>query len=66
MKEASLTDRAVYEKGILRLLEKVNLKDGEEAVVVIKKKPGIDRFVGVLGKASAKELESYEEEVYTY
>jgi len=62
----SLTVRAVYEKGVLRLLEKVNLKDGEEVVVVIKKKPSIDRFVGVLGKASAKELESYEEEVYTH
>jgi len=62
----SLTVRAVYEKGVLRLLEKVNLKDGEEVVVIIKKKPSIDRFVGVLGKASAKELESYEEEVYTH
>ena len=62
----SLTVRAVYEKGVLRLLEKVNLKDGEEVVVVIKKKPSIDRFVGILGKASAKELESYEEEVYTH
>ncbi len=61
-----MTVRAVYEKGVLRLLEKVNLKDGEEVVVIIKKKPSIDRFVGVLGKASAKELESYEEEVYTH
>jgi len=56
--------KAIYEKGVLRLLEDIDLKDGEEVIVIVKKKPEIDRFVGILGKASAKELEAYEEEVY--
>ena len=61
----SLTVRAKYERGVLRLLEDVNLRDGEEVIVIIRRKPNIERFVGVLGKASAKELEAYEEEVYS-
>jgi len=54
--------KAIYEKGVLKLLEKVDLEDGEEVIVFVKKKPSIDKFIGVLGKASAKELESYEEQ----
>ena len=61
----SLTVRAKYERGVLRLLENVNLRDGEEVIVIIRRKPNIERFIGVLGKASAKELEAYEEEVYS-
>ncbi len=61
----SLTVRARYEKGVLRPLENVDLKDGEEVIIIIKKRPNIDKFVGVLGKASARELEAYEEEVYS-
>ena len=61
----SLTIRARYEKGVLRPLENVDLKDGEEVIIIIKKRPNIDMFVGVLGKASARELEAYEEEVYS-
>jgi len=60
----SLTVRAKYERGVLRLLENVDLRDGEEVIVIIRRKPDIDRFIGILGKASAKELEAYEEEVY--
>ena len=56
--------KAVYEKGVLKLLEDIDLRDGEEVIVVVRRKPNIDKFVGILGKASAKELEAYEEEVY--
>jgi len=61
----SFTVRARYEKGVLKLLENIDLRDGEEVIVIIKKRPNIDRFVGVLGRASAMELEAYEEEVYS-
>ena len=57
--------KAIYEKGVLKLLEDIDLKDGERVIIIVKKKPEIDRFVGMLGKASAKELEAYEEEVYS-
>ncbi|MCD6428772.1 MAG: antitoxin family protein [Desulfurococcales archaeon] len=60
----SLIVKAIYEKGVLKLLENIDLKDGEEVIVIVKRKPNIDKFVGMLGKASAKELEAYEEEVY--
>jgi len=62
--EGVVVVRAVYEKGVLKLLEKVDLEDGEEVVVVVRRKPSIDKLVGVLGKASSRELEAYEEEVY--
>jgi len=60
----SFTVRARYEKGVLKPLENVDLKDGEEVIIIIKRRPNIDKFVGVLGRASARELEAYEEEVY--
>ncbi|BAN89676.1 antitoxin family protein [Aeropyrum camini] len=59
-----ITVRARYEKGVLKPLQDLNLEEGEEVIVIVKKKPNIDRFVGVLGKASAGELRAYEEEVY--
>jgi len=61
----SLTVRAKYEKGVLSPLENVNLKEGEEVIIIIKKRPNIDKFVEVSGRASARELEAYEEEVYS-
>ncbi len=61
----SLTVRARYERGVLKLLENVDLRDGEEVIVIIRRKPNIDRFIGILGKASAEELEAYEEEIYS-
>jgi predicted DNA-binding antitoxin AbrB/MazE fold protein len=60
----SITVRARYEDGVLKPLQDVGLKEGEEVIIIIKRKPNIDKFVGVLGKASVKELEAYEEEVY--
>ena len=59
----SITVRARYEKGVLRPLQDVNLREGEEVILVVKRRPNIDRFVGALGKASARELEACEEEV---
>jgi len=61
----SLVTKAIYEKGVLKLLEDIDLKDGEEVIIIVRRKPNIDRFVGILGKASAEELEAYEEEVYS-
>ncbi len=61
----SLTVRARYERGVLKLLGNVDLRDGEEVIVIIRRKPNIDKFIGILGKASAEELEAYEEEVYS-
>ena len=57
----SLTVRARYERGVLKLLEDVDLRDGEEVIVIIRGKPNIDKFVGILGRASVEELEAYEE-----
>ena len=63
MRSVSITIRARYENGVLKPLQDIGLRDGEEVIVIIKRKPDIDRFIGVLGKASARELEAYEEEV---
>ena len=60
----SIIIRARYENGVLRPLGDLDLAEGEEVIIVVKKRPNIDKFVGVLGKASAKELQAYEEEVY--
>jgi len=65
VKSISLIVRAVYEKSVLKLLEDVDLREGEEVIVVAGRKPNMDRFVGKPGKAPAKELEAYEEEVYS-
>ncbi len=47
------------------MLENTDLRDGEEVIVIIRRKPNIDKFVGILGKALVEELEAYEEEVYS-
>jgi predicted DNA-binding antitoxin AbrB/MazE fold protein len=60
-----LVVRARYEGGVLKPLEPLDLEEGEEVVVVIRRRPNIDRLIGILGEASAGELEAYEEEVYT-
>ena len=61
----TLIAKAIYEREVLKLLEDIDLEDDEEVVVIVRKKPNIDKFVGILGKALAKELEAYEEEVYS-
>ncbi len=57
--------RVRYEKGILKPLEPVDLEEGEEVVVFIRKrrvKEVLDKYVGIFGEASVEELKQYEEE----
>ena len=57
--------RVRYEKGVLKLLEPVELQEGEELIVFIHKRrvsEVLDKYVGLLGKASVEELRKYEEE----
>ena len=57
--------RVRYERGVLRPLEPVELQEGEELVVFIRKRrvsEVLDRYVGLFGKASVEELRRYEEE----
>ena len=57
--------RVRYEKGVLRPLEKLDLKEGEELVVFIRKRrvgEVLDKYVGIFGKATVEELKMYEEE----
>ncbi len=57
--------RARYENGVLKPLEPVDLKDGEEVIVFIRRRSVrevLNKYVGLLGRASAEELKQYEEE----
>ncbi len=57
--------RVRYEKGVLKPLEPVELQEGEELVVFIRKhrvSEVLDKYVGLFGKASVEELKEYEEE----
>ena len=57
--------RVRYEKGVLKPLEPVELREGEELVVFIRKRrvrEVLDKYVGLFGKASVEELKEYEEE----
>ncbi len=50
---------------MLKPLEPVDLREGEELVVFIRKRKVsevLDKYVGLLGRASAEELKEYEEE----
>ncbi|MCE4613676.1 MAG: antitoxin family protein [Desulfurococcales archaeon] len=53
--------RARYEGGVLKLLDRIDLRDGEEVVVWVEKPEErervIDEFKGFLGGISEKELE---------
>lgn len=54
-----------YEKGVLKPLEPINLREGEELVVFIRKRrvrEVLDKYVGLFGEARVEELEKYEEE----
>ncbi len=65
VEELSKVVRVRYEKGVLRPLEKLDLKEGEELVVFIRKRrvgEVLDKYVGIFGKASVEELKMYEEE----
>ncbi len=58
--------RARYEKGILKLLDKVDLEEGEEVVISIRRdiRSVLRKYRGALGKASLEELLQLEEEAY--
>ncbi|RLF04473.1 MAG: hypothetical protein DRK00_06625 [Thermoprotei archaeon] len=60
----SLRVRARFEGGVLKPLSKLELEEGEEVEVVIRRsaKAVLDRYVGVLGRAEAKELDELAEE----
>ncbi len=53
-----------YEKGVLKPLEKLDLEEGEELIVFIRKRnvsKVLDKYVGMIGKADVEELKKYEE-----
>jgi predicted DNA-binding antitoxin AbrB/MazE fold protein len=57
--------RARYENGVLKPLEPVDLKDGEEVIVFIRRRgvrEALNKYVGLFGRASVEELKQYEEE----
>ncbi len=57
--------RVRYENGVFKPLEHVDLKDGEEVIIFIRKKRVRDvlsKYIGILGEASIEELKKYEEE----
>ncbi|ADM28496.1 Protein of unknown function DUF104 [Ignisphaera aggregans DSM 17230] len=57
--------RVRYEKGVLKPLEPVELHEGEELVVIIRRRrvrEVLDKYIGMLGEAGSEELRKYEEE----
>jgi predicted DNA-binding antitoxin AbrB/MazE fold protein len=57
--------RTRYENGVLKPLEPVDLRDGEEVMVFIRRRSVrevLNKYVGLFGKASVEELKQYEEE----
>jgi len=60
--------RARYERGVLKPLEPIELKEGEELILEIKKhvgRKGITRFFGVI-KARKDTSSTEEEDYYEY
>jgi len=63
--ELSRIIRVRYEKGVLKPLEPVELREGEELVVFIRRcRVGevLKKYVGMFGRADIEELRKYEEE----
>ena len=58
--------RVRYEKGVLKPLEPVELKEGEEVQVRIERslRERLKDLIGILGKSDEEELERYLEEVW--
>jgi len=57
--------RVKYENGVLKPLEPVELREGEELVVFIRKRrvgEVLKKYVGMFGRADTEELRKYEEE----
>jgi len=55
-----------YERGLLKPLEPVDLDEGEEVLIIIKRdiRKVLEKYRGVLGKSSIKELLEIEEEAH--
>jgi predicted DNA-binding antitoxin AbrB/MazE fold protein len=58
--------RARYENGVLKPLEPVDLEEGEEVLVTVKRdiRKVLKKYRGVLGRSSIKELLELEEEAH--
>ena len=58
--------RVRYENGVLKPLEPIDLEEGEEVLVAVKRdiRRVIKKYRGILGKASIKELLELEEEAH--
>ncbi len=57
--------RVKYEKGVLKPLDPIEFKEGEELVVFIRKRRVseiLNKYVGMFGSADVEELRKYEEE----
>ena len=57
--------RARYENGVLKPLEPLEFREGEELVVFIRKRRVseiLEKYVGIFGRADVEELKKYEEE----
>ena len=62
----SMKTKAIYEKGTLKLLEKIDLKEGEEVEVEVKKKgisskKNILKYAGILKDLNEKEEKLFED-----
>ncbi len=58
--------RARYERGVLKPLEPIELREGEEVKIRIEKslREKLKDLIGVLGESSEEELERYLEEAW--
>ncbi len=56
---------AIYEDGVFKPLEKIELRKGQRIKILIQenRKEIIRKYRGLLGKAEVEELKNYEEEV---
>ena len=58
--------RVKYENGVLKPLEPLELEEGEEVLVTVKRdiRKILKKYRGILGKSSIKELLEIEEEAH--
>jgi len=58
--------RVKYEKGVLKPLEPIDLKEGEEALITIRRnvREVLEKYRGILGRSSIRELLKIEEEAH--
>ncbi|MEM0027152.1 MAG: antitoxin family protein [Ignisphaera sp.] len=58
--------RVRYEKGVLKPLEPIDLEEGEEVLVTVKRdiRKVLKKYRGILGRSSIRELLEIEEEAH--